>query len=418
MKKIWICAGLLASALLCVACTGEKQPPIPSEAPVTTVAPETTALPETEAPPETVIVTSIVYVTVPVTETTEAVETTEVTEVPETTEVPDAPFDIAVSDLDEYITLGKYLGIEVPVTEPAPIAESAVEERVTAALRSLPEEAMVLDRAAEEGDTVCIDFVGKIDGEAFEGGSAEGYTITLGSGVFIEGFESGVVGMTAGETRALELTFPENYYTDLAGRAVVFDVTLRYIYPTLTDAVAQTYLGASDAASYRARIADELEATRQTEFAAAKEEAAWTKALANSRITDYPEELLQSAFESAREAYVSLAEMYGMSYEDLFLYGYGISVEEAESILLESSKNIVAQQLLLYAIARDMGLDVSDERFEEDLAATAAILGLESVDALIAQLGRDRQSLKEDKLYSQIISEIIAQANFVVQAAE
>ena len=81
---------------------------------------------------------------------------------------------------------------------------------------------------------------------------------------------------------------------------------------------------------------------------------------------------------------------------------------------MESAKNIVAQRLLLYAIARDMGMDTSDARFEEDLAATAAILGLESVDALIAQLGRDRASLKEDKLFAQVIGEIVAQANFVI----
>jgi len=430
MKKALALAALLLVAVTFSACAGEKNPPSTTDipvssdlipettaVPVTTVAPETTEAPVTTEAPETTsvsVVTSIVYVPVPV--TSEPVETTapaETTEPPYTGE-----FDLAKSDLSEYITLGKYLGIEVHVTEPAPIADAAVEERVTSAIAALPAEAMTRDRAAVDGDRVNIDFVGKLDGELFEGGSAEKYAITLGSGVFIDGFESGVVGMTAGETKALELTFPTDYYPDLADRAVVFEVTLNYIYPTLTDDLAKTYLDAADAASYRAGILAELEAARQAEFAAAKEEAAWTKALANSRITGHPETLLSEAFASSKAAYVSLAEMYGMAYEDLFPMAYGISVEEAESILMDSSKNIVAQRLLLYAIARDRGIDISDERFEEDLAATAAILGLESIDALIAQLGRDKASLKEDKLYSQVITEIVAQANFVVQAAE
>ena len=106
--------------------------------------------------------------------------------------------------------------------------------------------------------------------------------------------------------------------------------------------------------------------------------------------------------------------MYGTTYEELFPLMYGIPLAEAEEILMDSAKNIVAQRLLLYAIARDMQIDVSDERFEEDLAATATILGLESVDALIAQLGRDKATLKEDKLFSQVITEIVNQANFVL----
>lgn len=456
MKKVLLCASALLLALSLVACVEGNNPPSTSDAPlssdlppvtttaepivtttaepvVTTAEPVetttaepvvTTAAPAvTTEPPVTSV--SIDYIPIPTEPpVTTAVPVTtvpaETTTVPaETTEPPyTGEFDLARSDLSEYILLGKYLGIEVYVTEPAPVETEAVEAKVDAALETLPDEAMVRDRAAAEGDKVNIDFTGKLDGEPFDGGSAAGQTLTLGSSAFIDGFEEGVVGMMPGETKTLELTFPEDYYPDLAGLAVSFEITLNYIYPTLTDAVAATYLGAADAASYRAGILAELEAARQNEFAAAKEEAAWTKALANSRVAAYPEVLLSEAFESSVSVYVSLAEMYGMTYADLFPTVYGLPVEEAESILMESSKNIVAQRLLLYAIARDMGIDVSDERFEEDLAATAAILGVESVDELVAQLGRDKASLKEDKLYSQVITEIVAQANFVVQQAE
>ena len=160
-----------------------------------------------------------------------------------------------------------------------------------------------------------------------------------------------------------------------------------------------------------------LETEAQNEFEIAKEEAAWTKALANSRIKAYPESVLSEAFDSNVAAYEQLAAVYGLTYEELFPTFYGLSVEDAETILFNSAKNLVAQRLLLYAIAENMGLDVSDEKFESELAATAAILGLDSVDALIAQLGRSKTSLKEDKLYAEIITKIVAEANFIVSGS-
>ena len=232
--------------------------------------------------------------------------------------------------------------------------------------------------------------------------------------MMIPGFEEGIVGMAVGETKPVEVTFPEDYYTDLAGVSAVFDITLNYIYPTLTDEIAVQHLDADSADSYRAAISAEISAENQTEFEAAKEEAAWTKAMANSLVIAYPEELLDSIFESSVSVYEAYAAMYGMTYEEFFPAVYGLSVEEAEAILLENSKNIVNQQLLLYAIARDMGIDVSNERFEEDLAATAAILGYESVDELVEYLGKDKASIKEEKLFSQVITEIVTNANFVI----
>ncbi len=452
MRKALLMAAALSLSVALAACNGDTNPPtttdnsVSAEIPVTTEAPVTTEVttaeitaevttvaPETtEATTEATTVTteattedtevSIDVILIPVEPpvTTEAPVTTEVmtTEVPVTTvpAEPPAPevFDFAVSDLSDYILLGKYLGIEVYVTEPAPVTEEAIDEEIEALLLSLPESAMLAEGVCADGDRVRIDFVGTMGGVEFEGGSATDVTLTLGSNSFIEGFEDGIVGMSVGETKTLELTFPEDYYEGLAGQAVSFAVTLRGIYPPLDDALALAYFEATSVTDLRDRILASLEAKRRSELAAIREEEAWTKALANSRITDYPAEALDEAFRENVAAYASLAEMYGTTYEELFPLMYGIPLAEAEEILMDSAKNIVAQRLLLYAIARDMQIDVSDERFEEDLAATATILGLESVDALIAQLGRDKATLKEDKLFSQVITEIVNQANFVL----
>lgn len=381
----------------------------PTSEAATTPAPETS-----ESKPATTEPTSApAPVTEPTGEVTDPVETSETSDTQET----DEPFDFAKSDLSPYIELGKYLGIEVPVAGAEKVTDANVEERLAQAVRSLPAETMITDRPAEIGDTVSIDFVGTMNGALFDGGSASGFILTLGSGALIDGFEAGVVGMSAGEEKVLDLTFPVDYSPAYAGKAAEFTVTLNHIYPVADDALAVAYFGAESLDAYRAALRAELESEAQNKFEIAKEEAAWTKALANSRIKAYPESVLSEAFDSNVAAYEQLAAMYGLTYEELFPMFYGLSVEDAEAILFNSAKNLVAQRLLLYAIAKDMGLDTSDEKFEAELEATAAILGLDSVDALIAQLGRSKTALKEDKLYAEMITKIVAEANFVVSGS-
>ena len=433
MKKNVALIACALVALTLASCKVDDTPVVSdTQAPdITSVMPETTET--TEAPVHTTVpVTTEEIVTAPAVTTAEPIVTKEPdvtlplivtteepvqTTLPEETTVPEetTEFDIAKSPLDEYIVLGKYSGIEVFVDAPARALPEEVDAKVCEAMLALPEDAMVKDRAVEEGDTANIDFVGKIDGVAFDGGSAKGYPLEVGSGMMIPGFEEGIVGIMAGETKTVSLTFPEDYYNlEFAGAPAEFDITVNFIYPALTDEIAQKYLSFESADAYRKSIADAINAGYDKEFAAAKEEAAWIKAMANSDFIGCPENLLNSIFESSIAAYEEYAAMYGMTCEEFFPAVYGLSVEEAEGILFENAKNIVNQKLLLYAIARDMGIDVSDERFEEDLASTAIILGYESVEKLLEELGGDRESLKEEKLLAQVLSEIVTNANFVI----
>lgn len=439
MKKILYAALVTALVFALGSCGGDKppvtsDPAVPSDtvtAPVTsaptddvpaTSETEPAATTETTVPADT---TAPVLTKEPVPVVTDPAETTfpAVTDIPvvpdDTTassgeDAPEEPFDFAKSDLTPYFELGKYLGIEVLVAGATPVTDADVAERLTAAVANLPAEAMITDRAAEKGDTVSIDFVGIMDGIAFDGGSAAGFMLTLGSGALIDGFEDGVCGMHPGEEKQLDLVFPENYNPTFAGKAAVFTVKLNHIYPVPNDAIAVQYWNAESLDAYRAALRTELEGEAQAAFEVAREEAAWTKALANSRVIQYPETALSEAFESNVRAYEQLAAMYHITYEELFPTFYGLSVEEAETILFNSAKNATAQRLLLYAVSKDMGLDVSDEKFESELAATAAVLGLDSVDALVEQLGKSKIALKEDKLYAEVITKITAAAQFVV----
>ena len=158
---------------------------------------------------------------------------------PETEKVSDRPDYVGFQDLDieKHVTLADYKNMKVSVAKPA-VDDAAIESYVNSVLLV----GNITSRAVREGDVADIDFVGKKDGEAFQGGSGSGYKLGIGSGSFIPGFEDGLIGVMPGETVDLNLTFPENYKQnpDLAGQEVVFTVTVNSIqgsaeYATVTE---------------------------------------------------------------------------------------------------------------------------------------------------------------------------------------
>jgi trigger factor len=133
--------------------------------------------------------------------------------------------DIEDIDVDKYISLCDYKNLSVSAVKP-----ETDDESIESYINNYLLEGEVTDRAVEDGDVVNIDYVGKKDGEAFDGGTASGYNLTIGSGTFIDGFEEGLIGVMPGDSVDLNLTFPEDYSaTDLAGQEVVFTVTVNYI---------------------------------------------------------------------------------------------------------------------------------------------------------------------------------------------
>ncbi len=380
---------------------------------------EVTTAATTEATTEatTVVTTSEVTAEVTTEATTEVTTTAEPIEttVPEETTAPEEPevFSLEKSDLSNYILLGKYLGIEVFIPAPAPVSDEEVEAEIDAVIETLPAEAMLYSRACVEGDKVNINFVGTMDGVPFEGGSAENTMLVLGDGRFIPGFEEGIMGMLPGDVFPINVVFPDDYYEELAGKSAQFEITLNYIYPALTDEIAIEYFGYENAAAVRADVRASLEDAAREALYSEKEKAAWTKVLANSSVVVYPEEAIDVAFEKQVNAYKELAASYNMTYEELFTEGYGISVEEAESILREAAKNSVKQQLVLYSIAREKGISLDDAAYEAEMLALAESYGLATVDELLSSIGYTRAELKEVIIYMTIVDEIIENANFV-----
>ena len=147
------------------------------------------------------------------------------------------------ADLSKLVTLGQYKNLELSVNS-AKVTQEDIDAQIENALSSEAEQVEVTNRAVKEGDIVNIDYEGKKDGVAFDGGTAQGYDLTIGSGTFIDGFEDGLIGAKIGDTLDLNLTFPENYgAAELAGQDVVFTVKVNSIkeekLPELTDELAK-----------------------------------------------------------------------------------------------------------------------------------------------------------------------------------
>lgn len=330
-------------------------------------------------------------------ETGEASETEAAAQ--ETEAVPERPDYNAL----DYVTLGEYTGLTVTVD--LTVSEEEVQQEIESSIRLSGELENVEDGVVEEGDTVNIDYEGKLDGEAFEGGTDKGYDLEIGSNTFIDGFEEGLIGTAKGETVDLPLTFPENYFSeDLAGQDVVFTVTVNEIQrvPELTDELASTLSeGAyTDAASYQDSVRQELESQRAQQKDAMASQEILTQIAASSTIESYPQEMVDYSVESTMSYYESMAEAYGMEMEEFLTAYMGLTEEELREQAALAASQSMQTELYLKAIAEQEGIEVTEEEFQSGAQEYADQYGFESTDALMDYYGEGtvRISLLQDKV--------------------
>ena len=332
-------------------------------------------------------------------ETGETGGTGETGEASETEAVPERPDYNAL----DYVTLGEYTGLTVTVD--LTVSEEEVQQEIESSIRLSGELENVEDGVVEEGDTVNIDYEGKLDGEAFEGGTDKGYDLEIGSDTFIDGFEEGLIGTAKGETVDLPLTFPENYFSeDLAGQDVVFTVTVNEIQrvPELTDELASTLSeGAyTDAASYQDSVRQELESQRAQQRDAMASQEILTQIAASSTIESYPQEMVDYSVESTMSYYESMAEAYGMEMEEFLTAYMGLTEEELREQAALAASQSMQTELYLKAIAEQEGIEVTEEEFQSGAQEYADQYGFESTDALMDYYGEGtvRISLLQDKV--------------------
>lgn len=289
----------------------------------------------------------------------------------------------------DYVTLGTYKGLALTVS-PVTVTEEQIDAQIdvlyqSSTLEDLYEE--ITDGTVEMFDTVNIDFVGKVDGEAFDGGSAEGYDLGIGSGAFIPGFEEGLVGAKAGETVDVPVTFPAAYQAaELAGKDAVFTVTINSIRrpKPLSDEIASelssgTYTTVDE---FRQYVRESLQASGEAEQENGKKEELMAQVYNTCTVNDYPQELVDYTVQGLVSTYTGYAEMYGMSFEE-FLSGYmQMSEEEFMTAAEGAAKETLTQELILKAIAEQENITISEEEFEQGCTDYAAAYGYEDAEDL------------------------------------
>ena len=271
------------------------------------------------------------------------------------------------------VTLGQYKGIEA-TREPASVSDEDVNAEVESARKRNARKVSV-EREAQMGDTANIDFDGFLNGERFDGGKAEGYDLELGSNSFVPGFEEQIVGMQIGEEKDLDITFPEEYVEDLAGKAVVFKVKLNSLtvseLPELDDEFAKDVSEFDTLDEYKADIRANLEKRRQDEAEEKVRSEIMHKAAENMTV-EIPEVMVQEKVEEILRNY---AANFGLNSRDMeyaqLLQMMGLDENTVNVSIRPGAQVQVKNDLLIEAVIKAENIEATDEEVEEYLNKVA-----------------------------------------------
>ena len=230
-----------------------------------------------------------------------------------------------------------------------------------------------VDRKAKKGDVAVIDFEGFKDGVAFEGGKGENYSLELGSGTFVPGFEEQVIGMKAGEEKDLDITFPENYTADLAGAAVVFKVKVNEVKerqePALDDEFAKDVSEFDTLDEFKKDLKEKLKARRQQQ-AERDYEAAVIDALLENLVCDVPEAMVEYRADKMVEEQAMRMQQNGLNFQDYLKY-MGLSMDDVRAQAKTAADRAVRTALALDAVAKAEGIEVTQEELDAEVKRLA-----------------------------------------------
>lgn len=276
-----------------------------------------------------------------------------------------------VTDLYPEVTLGQYKGLEVEKAEAA-VSDEEVEAEIEK-MREQSARISTVERAAAMGDTAVIDFEGFVDGKAFEGGKGENYSLKLGSGSFIPGFEEQLVGVSAGESKDVVVTFPEQYTPELAGKEATFKCLVHEVKETVLPEKDDEF--AKDASEFdtldelRADVRSGKLAEKQKEIDSAFENACMAKAVENMKV-EIPQSMIEEQLDREIENFSYQVEQNGMSMKD-YVKMLGGDEESLRKTFRPVAENNVKAQLLLSQVIVDEKIEVSDEEVEAEYAKVA-----------------------------------------------
>lgn len=279
------------------------------------------------------------------------------------------------------VKLGQYKDLEVKAQ-----STEVTDEEVDAEIKKLQEQQAELvlkeDQPAAEGDTVVIDFEGKVDGVAFDGGKGENYSLELGSNTFIPGFEDQLVGHKAGETVEVNVTFPEEYHAeDLKGKDAVFETTIHEVktreLPELDDEFAKDVDEEVDTlVELKAKTRERLEAQKQNVAKEAIQEEVIDKAVENAEIGEIPGAMIEEDVHRQMDQYLAGLQQQGIS-ADMYYKLTGSSEEDLHKQFESGAQKRVKTNLVLEAIVAAEDIKASEEEINAEIKELATQYGME-----------------------------------------
>ena len=318
------------------------------------------------------------------------------------------------------VTLGEYKGVAVEKN-----VEKVTDEAVDARIQNDVERASttqdVTDRAVENGDIVKLDYAGSVDGVAFEGGTAQGQSLTIGSGMFIPGFEEQMVGMNIGEERDLSVKFPEQYHADnLAGKNAVFHVKVNGIQtkvrPELDDDFAADVSEFDTFEAYKANIVADLE-KNAADRAEANLEDALVQKVVDAADCDIPDAMIQDEITTMLRE-MEMRMMYqGIRFEDYLKYT-GQTLDQVRENYKPEAANRVKTQLVLEAVAKAENIVPTDEDVDEAIAEQAKRVNRDVEEFKASLSEQQKEYLKETAGIKKVIDFLKANAVITEKAAE
>ena len=317
------------------------------------------------------------------------------------------------------VTLGQYKGLEVEKAE-----ATVTDEQVEAELNRMAENVAsteTVDGPAQMGNTANIDFVGFEDGVPFEGGKGEHHDLTLGSGTFVPGFEEQIVGMSAGEEKDINITFPENYHADLAGKAVVFHVKVNKVTETVVPAMDDEF--AKDVSEFdtldalkadiRAKAMERAQKNVQNEF----ETACIAKASENTTV-ELPNALVERELDTQMERFAYQLQMGGYSMEQ-YAKMMGGDVKTMRNAFRPAAEKAAKESVTLEKIAEVENIAVTDEEIAAEIESLAKQYDL-TVEKVKEMVPAEEltESLKTRKAVQVIVDSAVAVAPKAAEEAE
>lgn len=296
------------------------------------------------------------------------------------------------------VTLGQYKGVEIEKVDTT-VTDEDVDKAIDRERETNARTILVENRDVQDGDMIVLDFEGFVDGEAFEGGKGENYSLTIGSGTFIPGFEEKLIGAKLNEEVEVPVTFPEDYQAaELAGKPAVFKCTVKEIkekeLPVLDDEFASEVSEFDTLEEYKEDVRKKLVAEKEESAKSIKEDKA-VEAIIADAVMDIPEAMLTTQQRQMADDFAQRIQMQGLSIDQYFQFTGLTRTAFLEQLKPQAEKRIKSR-LVLEAVAKAEGFEITQEEYDAEIKRMAQEYGMEE-DKLTEMIGAfEEKSIRED----------------------